>query len=197
MVSTSRTAEPTTVSVQASPGAKSALGSRVEVTRLLVRVKVLVPLTLQERVKAPAAAVTGSEKVTVTFEPSATAALPVAGEVDTTVGAASVGGATVDGVGAEAADGVDGEAVPLDGGVEGVVGDGVAGLDRALRRSVLSAVEVRPVPHSVPGSKPTWPMTSMTTEFLRRTTASLPFQLALPLRWSETAAMAALAEELE
>ena len=29
-----------------------------------------------------------------------------------------------------------------------------------LRRRVLSAVLARPAPHSVPGSQPTWPITS-------------------------------------
>ena len=38
-------------------------------------------------------------------------------------------------------------------------------------------VLVRPVPHSVPGSKPIWPKTSMTVAPLRSTIASSPFQL--------------------
>ena len=44
----------------------------------------------------------------------------------------------------------------------------------ALRRSVLSAVLVSPVPHSVPGSTPIWPITSRIVVPLRRTTASSP-----------------------
>ena len=43
-----------------------------------------------------------------------------------------------------------------------------------LRRSVLSAVLVTPVPHSVPGSTPIWPITSSTVVPLRSTTASSP-----------------------
>src|SRR4029453_10420997 len=46
------------------------------------------------------------------------------------------------------------------------------------RRSVLSAVLVRPVPHSVIGRTPIWPMTSTGAPALRNTTASSPFQLA-------------------
>ena len=63
----------------------------------------------------------------------------------------------------------------------------------ALRRSVLSAVLTRPVPHSVPGSKPTWPITSITVVPLRRTTASSPLNQPEPFVWSATARIAALA----
>ena len=68
----------------------------------------------------------------------------------------------------------------------------------ALRRSVLSAVLVSPLPHWVPGSKPTWPMLSMTGPSappLRRTTASLPLNQPAPLVWSAVARIAAAAKE--
>ena len=45
-----------------------------------------------------------------------------------------------------------------------------------IRRRVLSAVLVRPAPHSVPGSKPTWPSESMIVVPFRRTTASSPLK---------------------
>ena len=57
----------------------------------------------------------------------------------------------------------------------------------ALRRSVLSAVLVSPDPHSVPGSKPIWPITSSTVVPLRRTTASSPLNQPAPFVWSATA----------
>jgi hypothetical protein len=50
----------------------------------------------------------------------------------------------------------------------------------ALRRSVLSAVLVRPVPHSVPGSKPSWPITSISAAPFRRTTTSFPLNQPEP-----------------
>src|SRR6266545_2951156 len=60
-----------------------------------------------------------------------------------------------------------------------------------LRRNVLSAVLVTPVPHSVPGSKPTWPMLSITVVPLRSTTASSPLNQPGPLVWSATAKIGA------
>jgi hypothetical protein len=61
----------------------------------------------------------------------------------------------------------------------------------AWRRIVLSDVLVAPVPHSVPGSTPIWPMTSTGATPLRRTTASSPFQLATAgASWSAWATMA-------
>ena len=62
-----------------------------------------------------------------------------------------------------------------------------------LRRSVLSAVLVRPVPHSVPGSKPIWPITSSTVVPLRSTTASSPLNQPEPFVWSATARIDAFA----
>ena len=60
----------------------------------------------------------------------------------------------------------------------------------ALRRSVLSAVLVSPDPHSVPGSKPTWPITSSTVVPLRSTTASSPLNQPEPFVWSACARIA-------
>ena len=67
-----------------------------------------------------------------------------------------------------------------------------------FRRKVLSAVEVRPVPHSAPGSLPTWPMQSRIVPLVpptRKTTASLPLKVKVPLVWS-AAANTSAAEEL-
>ncbi len=67
----------------------------------------------------------------------------------------------------------------------------------ALRRSVLSAVLVRPVPHSDPGSKPIWPNASTIVPLappLRSAMASSPFQLMVAeLVTSATAMMASFA----
>ncbi len=56
----------------------------------------------------------------------------------------------------------------------------------SLRRSVLSAVLVSPLPHSVPGSTPIWPTTSRTVEPLRSTIASSPLNHDVPEVWSAT-----------
>ena len=63
----------------------------------------------------------------------------------------------------------------------------------ALRRSVLSAVLASPDPHSVPGSKPIWPITSSTVVPLRSTTASSPLNQPAPFVWSATARIDAFA----
>ena len=60
----------------------------------------------------------------------------------------------------------------------------------ALRRSVLSAVLVSPVPHSVPGSTPICPITSRIVVPLRRTTASSPLNQPEPFVWSACARIA-------
>ena len=62
------------------------------------------------------------------------------------------------------------------------------------RRIVLSAVLAAPVPHSVPGSNPIWPITSTSAPPLRRATASSPFQFATAgASWSVWATSAASA----
>ena len=66
----------------------------------------------------------------------------------------------------------------------------------SLRRIVLSAVEGRPVPHSVPGSNPIWPMTSTRSAPLSSATASLPLKLTEPLSWSAARMAGSLAELL-
>src|SRR3954468_7515543 len=65
MASWSVTAEAETVRVQASPRKKSADGSSVKIVGPPETVSVLAPEREQVTVKAPAAALTGSEKVTV------------------------------------------------------------------------------------------------------------------------------------
>ena len=55
-----------------------------------------------------------------------------------------------------------------------------------LRRKVLSAVDVRPLPHSEPGSTPTWPMLANTVPLApptRSTTASSPLNVNNVLVW--------------
>jgi hypothetical protein len=66
----------------------------------------------------------------------------------------------------------------------------------AFRRSVLSAVLVSPVPHSAPGSKPRWPIASITTPLFRSSTASSPLNQPEPSVWSACARIVALAAEL-
>ena len=69
----------------------------------------------------------------------------------------------------------------------------------ALRRRVLSAVDVTPLPHSEPGSTPTWPMLSRTVPEApptRSTTASSPENVTLALVMSAAARMPAAAELL-
>ncbi len=61
----------------------------------------------------------------------------------------------------------------------------------ALRRNVLSAVLIRPVPHSVVGLFAICPSESMGVAPLRSTTVSLPlYQLRLVFVWSATAMIA-------
>ncbi len=68
---------------------------------------------------------------------------------------------------------------------------GSPALTVAMRRMVLSAVLVAPVPHSVPGSTPICPMTSTSAPALDSDTASSPFQLATAgASWSAWATMA-------
>jgi hypothetical protein len=62
-----------------------------------------------------------------------------------------------------------------------------------FRRSVLSNVLVSPVPHSVPGLKPTCPITSMIVVPLRSTTASFPLNQPAPFVWSAWARIAGAA----
>lgn len=59
-----------------------------------------------------------------------------------------------------------------------------------FRRSVLSAVLVNPVPHSVPGSTPCWPIESITAPALRSRIASSPLNQPEPLVWSAWARIA-------
>src|SRR6266511_300266 len=68
-----------------------------------------------------------------------------------------------------------------------------------MRRSVLSAVLVRSEPHSLPGSKPTCPMTSRTGPVappLRSTIASSPLKKLAALVWSAWARTGAV-EQLQ
>ncbi len=59
------------------------------------------------------------------------------------------------------------------------------------RRIVLSAVLVRPVPHSLPGSNPIWPMMSTAAPPLRSASASSPLKLMTDDEiWSAWARMA-------
>ncbi len=60
----------------------------------------------------------------------------------------------------------------------------------ALRCRVLSAVLASPVPHSVPGSTPTWPMTSIGVPLRTSNTASSPLNHPEAFVWSAWARMA-------
>ena len=56
-------------------------------------------------------------------------------------------------------------------------------------------VLVRPLPHSEPGSNPTWPIESMMAVPLRRTKASSPLNQPAPFVWSAWARIVAPAED--
>src|SRR4051794_28675148 len=92
MASWSVTAGAETVRGQASPRAKSADGSSVKGVGPPGTARVLAPEREQVTVKAPAAALTGSEKVTVGLASTATLDEPSVGVVEVTLGATSVAG---------------------------------------------------------------------------------------------------------
>ncbi len=135
------------------------------------------PLVAQLRVNDASVTVTGSLKVTLTLLFTATSVALFAGVVLTTRGATSPSVVVREPNPSRVL-----TAKPF----HSVAGSkaSVALVSPArmvgLRRSVLSAVLVSPVPHSVPGSTPTWPIESMTAPALRRTMASSPFQLIVP-----------------
>ena len=169
------------VTVQASPAAKSASGSSVNVVGPPLAVAACGPLVVQAMVNHDPVTSTASLNVTVTFASRATSVASFAGVVLATVGGlspptivwlprppkVSVAKPFHSTVGSKAS-------LPI----------GSPAWTVSLRRSVLSAVLVRPEPHSVPGSKPTWPMTSRIAVPRRRTTASSPLNQPAPFVWS-------------
>ena len=132
------------------------MGSSVYCVPLPLKEKATLPLTEQPSENAEALVVTASLNVTVGLT-EAVVVEPSAGLTETTVGAASTGlpgyppRKSNESV-AKPSHSIDGSKAsdPLVS----------PAMTAALRRSVLSAVLVRPVPHSVPGSTPIWPMTS-------------------------------------
>src|SRR5262249_34670182 len=157
------------VNVQLSPGEKSTVGSSVNVVAPPLIPTVFNPLPVHCSWNEVWLTTTDSLNVTDRLAVGGTFAAPLAGMVETTVGArsaapqlalwlpnpskVSVARPSHSAEGSNTSDPFTSPAQTL-----------------ALRRSVLSAVLTRPVPHSVPGSKPICPMTSMIVVPLRRTT---------------------------
>ncbi len=191
LVSWSVTFAATTVTVQVSFATKSVSGSSVNVCGPPVTAALCEPLVPHESVNHEPVTSTFSLKVTDTFAVTETSVAPAAGVVLVTVGAASpdvrvwapspskvsVAKPFHSTAGSNAS-------APFASPVS-IVG---------LRRRVLSAVLVTPVPHSVPGSTPIWPITSSTVAPLRRTTASSPLNQPAPLVWSACARIGAEAD---
>jgi hypothetical protein len=148
------------VTVHVSPGPKSVSGSSVNVVGPPLATAVCAPVSAHEIVNHEPVTFTGSLKVIETFALRATLLVLFAGLLEATVGAASPGGPAP----CEPSPPNVSVAKPSHstaGSNASPVFVSPASI-AALRRSVLSAVLVRPVPHSVPGSLPTWPIESIT-----------------------------------
>ncbi len=177
--------------MQVSLGTKSLAGSRVNVVGPPLTVAVWVPLDPQEMEYQLPVTSTASLNVMLTFASTATLACPPVGLVVVTSGgwsprviwcAPSPSTVSV----ANPFHSVAGSKASAPFGSPAWIVD--------LRRRVLSAVLVSPVPHSVPGSRPICPITSSTVVPLRRTTASSPLNQPAPFVWSAWARIAAFAE---
>ena len=194
--SASLTRSLSTVSVQASPSTRFAAGSTVNVVGPPVTSVSTVPLTEQTRLTAPPASETGSLKVTVGVT-AAWAVAPFAGVTDATVGAVSGTGSDEHVAVWLPSPSKVSVAYPVHwaDGSKALLPSGSPAQTSALRRKVSSAVLARPVPHSVPGSTPSWPMTSSTVVPLRSTTASSPLNQPDPFVWSAWARIVALAPD--
>jgi hypothetical protein len=148
--SLSETCVPTTVTVHVSSWTKSAVGFSVKITGPPLAAAVWAPLVVHEIENHEPLTVTGSLNVTVTSASTATPVAPAAGVVDETCGAASVETKWAPRpVKSSVA-----KPSHCTAGSNASFGSGSPASIAALRRSVLSAVLVRPVPHSVPGSTP-------------------------------------------
>jgi hypothetical protein len=159
------------VTEQDSAGAKSASGSIVKVVGPPLAVAVWSPLSAHEIENQAPATETGSLNVTERSEPTATPVAPAAGEVASTCGAASP--TTVECAPRPVKSSVANPSHST-AGSKASLGFVSPVSIAPLRRRVLSAVLVSPVPHSVPGSKPSWPITSMSVAPFRSTTTSSP-----------------------
>ena len=188
-VSWSVTFAATMVTLQLSPEAKSAEGSSVNVLGPPLTVAVRGPLAHAMPYQL-GDTFTGSEKVTVMFEPTPTPVAPAAGTVVVTDGAISPPPCAPSPSNVSIAN----PSHSIDGSKTSVPFASPL-VTESLRRSVLSAVLTRPVPHSVPGLKPICPITSMICAPLRSTTASLPLNHPAPLVWSACARIAAFADD--
>ena len=187
--SLSETCAPTIVTVHVSSWTKSALGFRVKDSGPPPAAAVCAPLVVQEMENHDPLTVTGSLKFTVMFASTATPVAPAAGVVEETCGAASVETMCAPRpVKSSVA-----KPSHSTAGSNASPGSGSPASIAALRRSVLSAVLVRPVPHSVPGSNPRWPMESITVAPLRSSTASSPLNQPEPFVWSAWARITGLA----
>ena len=183
----------TIVSVHASPGTNSLVGSSVKLVGPPLALAVRVPETLQASVNHAPLTFTGSLKVTVRLAPGGTSVAPSAGYVEVTSGAAS-GESQVGTACAPSPPNVS-VAKPSQPWAASKASEpfGSPAHTVSWRRSVLSAVLTSPEPHSVPGSKPICPITSTTVVPLRSTTASSPLNQPDPFVWSACARIAAFA----
>ena len=170
-----------TVNVHDSPPTNAVVGWTTKVDGPPVTVAVLAPLDEQESVYQLAATSTGSLKVTETDALSGTSVAPFAGLELATVGAGS-GGTPGCAPSPRKVSFAKPSHSTAGSKALSVVGSPLS--ISALRRSVLSIVLVRPVPHSVPGSKPTWPIVSSTVAPLRSVTASSPLNQPEAFVWS-------------
>jgi len=184
------------VRVQVSPYGRSLVGSMVQLVGPPDAVAAIAPLTEQDSVNQSPVTVTGSVKVTVMLEPTATSVAPSAGDVPDTAGAASPGSTPQLAVWVPRPSAVS-VAKPSHSteGSKAFEPSGSPAHTSTCRRSVLSAVDTNPEPHSVPGSNPICPITSRFVVPLRSTTASSPLNQPAPLVWSAWARIAAFAEE--
>ena len=192
LMSWSVTADAITTSAQLSLKTKSVAGFSVNVVGPPDRTAAWLPLSVQVSVNDEAVTFTGSLKVTARSVFSGTAAAALAGLMEATVGASSV---------------VVPHVAVCDPRLVKVLvknpshwarskasePSGSPAQTLAIRFSVLSPVLALPVPHSMPGSNPIWPITSTISVPRRRTTASSPLNHPALLVWSARATMSGAA----
>src|SRR6266508_1470676 len=172
-VSSSATWAASTVTVHDSADANSVDESSVKLVGPPLTVAVCEPLFAHATVNQLPITLTGSLKVTVIVASSATLVAFGAGAVAITNGATSPSAPSPPNVSTA-------KPSHSSAGSNESLGLVSPALTLDLLRSVLSAVLTRPVPHSVPGSKPTWPIESIIVVPLRSTTASSPLNQPAP-----------------
>ncbi len=153
-------------------------------------IAVCAPLSAQEIVNQAPVTLTGSLNVTDRSAEGETPVAPAVGEVAVTCGAASA--TTVECAPRPVKSSVANPSHSTAGSKTSLGFESPASIV-PLRRSVLSAVLVSPVPHSVPGSKPSWPITSISVAPFLKTTTSSPLNQPAPFVWSACARMTGLA----